>query len=293
MRQRLILVAAVAGLVVVLLALNTARNAAGWQPITHTPEERDTLLRPAWRLLRPPGPGPHKAAILLSGCDGVHDNMDWWAGVMLAQGRAALILDSHAPRGLTLAQSWRAVCAGQVLPGAERAGDIAAALTALRGMAGIDASDVALLGASHGSWSVMELMADLGDGAVPPGLTDWPAPPESLAAQVGPVLLLYPYCGVLSGAGRAAWPGHVQGLMILAQNDSITDPGACRKMAATLTAKGTRLQVETLAGTDHGFDQRERSALSALQFDEPARDRATDLAQDFLQGFASPRQTGL
>ena len=33
MRQRLILAAAVAGLVVLLLALNTVRNAAGWQPI--------------------------------------------------------------------------------------------------------------------------------------------------------------------------------------------------------------------------------------------------------------------
>ncbi|MFT4014187.1 MAG: dienelactone hydrolase [Paracoccus sp. (in: a-proteobacteria)] len=293
MRQWLIPPAAVLAAVLLLLALNTARNALGWQPLAQSPAQRQAMLAPHWRILRPPGPGPHKAAILLSGCDGVHDNMAFWAGLMLDQGRAAMILDSHAPHRLTVAQSWRAVCAGQILPGAERAGDLAVALAALRWMPGIDPGDVAILGASHGGWTVMELLAELARFAPPPGLTAWPAPRQELAGQIGPVVLLYPYCGLLNGGAAATWPRQARGLMILAQEDSITNPRPCREMAGDLRAKGSDLRDVTLAGVDHGFDQRERSSLSPLEFDAAARARATALVQDFLAGFASRPRPGI
>lgn len=292
MRKRLIVLALTAVFVLLALGLNTARNAAGWQPILQTPAERAALLAPAWRLVLPDGPGPHKAAILLSGCDGVHDNMDYWAETLRAQGRAALILDSHTPRSLNLAQAWRAVCAGQILSGAERAGDLAVALAALRDMPGIDPRDVVILGASHGGWSAMELMAQLGKAAPPPGLSDWPLPRADLTAQIGPVVLLYPYCGLISG-GAAPWPAGSRGLMVLAEQDSITNPAACRDMLARLRVQGTALRSVTLSGVDHGFDQRERSSLSPLQFDAAARDKATALVRDFLHPFASAPAPGI
>ncbi|HWL59226.1 MAG TPA: dienelactone hydrolase family protein [Paracoccus sp. (in: a-proteobacteria)] len=293
MRQPLILLALAVFVVAGLLAANTARNAVGWQPILHSPIERERMLAGSWRVLRPSTPGPHRAAILLSGCDGVHDNMEYWAQVMRAQGRAAIIVDSHAPRRLSRAQAWRAVCAGQILPGAERAGDLAVALWALRYMPGIDPSEVVVLGASHGGWSAMELMARLPNDAPPPGLTEWPAPPETLAAQIGPVILLYPYCGLISGAGAGPWPKGPRGLMILAEHDRIIDTPACRDMAESLRGMGVPLKTVVLPGTDHGFDQRQRSALSPLEFNLRARNRATMLVEDFLQDFASPRPAGI
>lgn len=283
MRKRLIWITVIAlVLLSLIVGLNTARNAVGWQPLTQSPAARSQMLAPAWRLVRPATPGPHKAAILLSGCDGVHDNMDYWAQVMRDQGRVAMILDSHEPRGLNIAQSWRAVCAAQILTGAERAGDLAIALHALRMMPGIDASDVAILGASHGGWTVMELMALLGGAAPPPGLDAWPAPQPSLARQIGPVIMLYPYCGILSGGALAHWPGRAHGLMILAQNDAITDPEQCREMAAVLAGHGADIDVVTLPGVNHGFDQQERSALSTLEFDAQARAKARALVIDAL-----------
>jgi dienelactone hydrolase len=278
---------------VTVLVLNTARNAMGWQPLVDTPQQRRAVLSSGWRIAQPPGPGPHRAAILLSGCDGVHDNMEWWAARLRAQGRATLILDSHGPRGIDRAQSWRAVCAGQLLTGSERAGDLATALVALSEMPGIDAHDVAILGTSHGAWTAMELMAALARPEPPPGLSAWPAPPADIAAQVGPVILLYPYCGLLSRAGGSAWPMPARGLMLLAQNDSITSPQDCRAMAQGLHGKGAALRVLTLPGTDHGFDQQERSALSPLQFDARSRDRAGMLVDDFLTGFASAPRLGI
>ncbi|QRZ13529.1 dienelactone hydrolase family protein [Paracoccus methylovorus] len=288
MRKSLTVALTVLGVLVLALVLNTARNYAGWQPDTDTPAERRARLEPHWRLISPDGPGPHPAAVLLSGCDGVYDNMDYWAQEFVAMGRAALILDSHAPRNLDKAQAWRAICAGQVLPGTERAGDLAVALTALRGMPGVDASDVALLGASHGGWTVMELLRQLGESEPPPGLTAWPAPPESLAAQLGPVVLLYPYCGLLNTADKGPWPDNIQGLMLLAEEDSIIDSEACRQMATEMAEHGAQLAVKTYPGINHGFDQREHSLLSPLEFDPKALEQATRDIRSFMQGFAAP-----
>ena len=295
MRQsrRLILrVLLVAAVVMAALALNTGRNVAGWLPLSETPEVRLEELSASWRIVRPPGPGPFPVAVLLSGCDGVQDNMDLWARFFVRQGRAALILDSHSPRGLWRRQAWRAVCSGQVLTGAERAADLSVALASLDSIAELRGDDVILLGTSHGGWAVMELMAALGQGseAAPlPGLTDWSEPPARQAARIGDVVMLYPYCGFASGGGAAGWPRQARGLMILAGRDRIVDPGACRAMAAGLADRGARIAVAEIAGVDHGFDQRRRSVLSPLRFDAAATARA----QEMVRQFASGRAAGL
>lgn len=267
-----------------MLGANTARNAAGWQPIDQTPAQRQALLAPAWRLIKPEGPGPFRAAVLLSGCDGVHDNMDLWARQMVDLGRAALIVDSHGPRHLNKMQSWRAVCAAQLLTGAERAGDIAVAQAALAAMPDIDPSDMVLLGASHGGWSVMEYLERLDSGALPPGLASWPAPVDKLAGGIGPVVLLYPYCGVISRAGRATWPAHVRALMVLASDDRIVDPAKCQEMADDLIDSGANIRVETLQGADHGFDQHEHSVLSTLKFVQRYVDQTAAMIAAFVGG---------
>lgn len=270
-------------LIATILAVNTLRNAARWQPLIQSSAERQELLSPYWHLMKPKGQGPFQAAVLMSGCDGVHDNMDLWARKMVSLGRAALIVDSHRPRGLDQMQSWRAVCAAQLLTGAERAGDLAVAVAALAGMPDIDTDDMVLLGASHGGWSVMEFLDLLDSGSLPPGLADWPLPPRQLGQQIGPVVLLYPYCGVISGAGDAEWPAHIRGLMVLSEKDRITDPVKCQDMAESLTATGASIKVVTLKGADHGFDQRDHSALSPLQYVQRHVDRTTALVDDFIR----------
>lgn len=285
MRKRFVIAAAlVLGVIAAMLGANTARNAAGWQPVTQTPAERLALLAPGWRLIQPEGAGPFRAAILMSGCDGVHDNMDLWARRMVALGRAALIVDSHGPRGLDRMQSWRAVCAAQLLTGAERAGDIAVAQAALAAMPQIDPRDMLLLGASHGGWSVMEYLDLLDSGALPPGLGQWPMTAERLAAGIGPVVLLYPYCGVISRAGDAEWPAHVRALMILSSEDRIVDPEKCETMAQGLVRDGADLRLAVLQGADHGFDQREHSVLSSLDYVQEYVDQAAAMIDDFLRG---------
>lgn len=285
-KRRLILgLLGAAGLAALLLGGNTARNAARLHPVTDTPAERLAELQPAWQLMTPTTPGPWPAMILMSGCDGVHDNMQRWASEAVKQGRAALIVDSHGPRKLDQLQSWRAVCAGQIMTGAERAGDIAVAMTALAAMPNIQADNIAILGASHGGWTTMEFLELLQGTAPPPGLTEWPSSPETLAARIGPIVLLYPYCGIMNGAGDGHWPSQARGLMILGERDRIVDSDKCRLMADRLRANGVSLEVVTLKGADHGFDQSERSALSSLEFDPDLTATATTLIQQFLATF--------
>ena len=245
-----------------------------------TPAERRAQLEPFWRV-RPPALGVPETggAVVLSGCDGVHDNMDFWAGRLAGRGYRTLILDSHGPRGLDRFEAWRLVCAGQALPGAERAGDLAVALAD----PALPPGGRVVLGASHGGWTAMEFLRLALTGQVPPGLGGWPSDPARLLRGLGGVILLYPYCGLLNGADGGDWNAAPPILMILAAEDRITSAPACEEMADRLRGRGARIRVEVLPGADHGFDQRERSALSPLSFDAALRDRTNREVEEFLE----------
>ena len=117
---------------------------------------------------------------------------------------------------------------------------------------------------------------------MPPGLSDWPAPPETLLDQIAGAVLLYPYCGAINGA-LAGWDHPAPVLMVLAAQDEIVATEPCVKLAGVLAARQVPVRVGILAGVGHGFDQRERSALSPLAFDEGATRRAAALVADLVQ----------
>ena len=115
--------------------------------------------RPYYRVLRPPGEGPFPTALLYSGCDGPQDNLERWAAMLNARGWAAIIVDSHGPRGFSDYEVWRLVCAGQLFMGSERAGDVLVSIDDARRMPFVDPDRMALVGASHGGWAIMDLLA--------------------------------------------------------------------------------------------------------------------------------------
>lgn len=89
------------------------------------PAELSAQLSPAYRLTTPEGEGPFPTALLFSGCDGPRDNLGTWATALAEAGWASFSVDSHRPRNLTEFELWRLDCAGQLLSGQERAGDVA------------------------------------------------------------------------------------------------------------------------------------------------------------------------
>jgi dienelactone hydrolase len=264
-----------------LPSLNVARHAAGWTLGEDTPAERTRRLAEHWRVVAPEAGPASGAAILLSGCDGPRDNMDYWAAEFAATGRTALIVDSHAPRGLDRLAHWRFVCMAQALPGPQRAGDLAAALDAT------GSADVVLFGASHGGWSIMEFVHLAATGATPPGLSEWPAPPGDLLARVSAIVLLYPYCGLLNGAEAAAWADAPPTLMVLAAQDSVVSTPECLERAMAFSAAGGEVEAVTISDADHGFDQQERSVFSTLTFEADKRAEARAAGADFLARHAA------
>ncbi len=288
MRRALIWGAGVLVLLVLLAGANTLRNRAGIAFDSESLDERMAELAPAAHFLPEEADGSHPVAILLSGCDGVHDNMYWWAEELAGLGHAGIILDSHGPRGLDKLESWRLVCAGQVLPGAERAGDLIAALEAVRANPALEGANVLLLGASHGGWTAMEALADLMQPVLPAGIKAWQTPPAELLSGIRGAVLLYPYCGALNGAARSSWVSAPPMLMILGGRDSIVSTPACRKLAEVLEGKGARIALREFPEADHGFDQREKSFLSSLVFDAGLRARARGEVGAFLAGLGSP-----
>lgn len=298
-RRQRIRRAVLAGLVPFALVVGlglaySASRLAGVEVLLDTPERRADLLRPAYRVTLPQGAAPgarHPVALLMSGCDGPRDNLARLAAALADIGWASMVVDSHGPRGLDNFDLWRAVCAAAVLPGPERAGDIAVALAELHATDWADPSRVVLIGASHGGWAVHDFLALASDGRSPFGLTDWPTVLQADPLRgIAGVVTLYPYCGVAGVAARAGWTGGPPVLMLLASDDAITDEGACLDLAARERAVGVEVETHVYPGVTHGFDTRERSVLSGLRFDPAATDDALRRITAFVQALPDARE---
>ena len=246
------------------------------------PATLSALLSPSYRLRTPEGDGPFPTAILFSGCDGPRDNLDTWADTLTEAGWAALIVDSHGPRGFTEFELWRLVCAGQLLTGAERAGDVAVALADARDMPQVDASRLALIGASHGGWAILEFLSMADHDQLPLTLTGWPEGTRPLDG-VRAAILLYPYCGGLSRASRRGWRTKVPALFLLAERDMIASERPCLAVAARERQRGLPVETHVYQGVTHGFDQQEKAPLSAMGYDPDATSDALARGMAFLR----------
>lgn len=283
---RWLVVLSVAAIAVLAAAvgLNTLRAWLGWSAVSYAPDELAAKLRPGYAVTRPAGDGPFPTALLLSGCDGPKGNLDRLAAALAAAGWASVVVDSHGPRGLETAEQWRLVCAGQLLTGTERAADLAVALDDVRRLDFVDPDRVALVGASHGGWAVLDLLALAHAGEPPPILRTWPG---GIAANglagLRAAVLFYPYCGALSRAAEPGWTTEAPLLFLLVVNDRIAPEADCLALVERLRARGAAVEVASFEGVTHGFDQREKSALSTLRYDADATARAIARTIAFLR----------
>jgi dienelactone hydrolase len=277
-----------AGAIVLLGAAALAANMAGRYSGIAVPRSEPAalanMLAPHARFSPPAGgSAPWPTALLFSGCDGPKDNLETWSAALNADGWATLIVDSHTPRGLTDFQLWRLVCAGQLLTGAERAGDVAVAVAAARARPEVDGDRIALIGASHGGWAVLEFLSLADHGVVPYSLTRWPEGMEAAPLDgVSAAILLYPYCGQLSRASRRGWDSEIPALFLLVEDDAIASERACRRIVAREARRGLPVSEHVYAGVTHGFDQQQKEPLSVLEYDAEATADALARGTAFL-----------
>ena len=283
-----------AGAFVAFLLLAVAGNSLaqyqGWSVHRMAPEALAAKLRPYYRVAKPEGAGRFPTALLYSGCDGPKDNLDRWSAALTADGWATIVVDSHAPRGFSDYEVWRLICAGQMFMGSERAGDVLVSLADARRLPFVDPDRIALIGASHGGWAIMDLLTLDPPRRLPFNLSALPDDPggDPLAGVIGTVLL-YPYCGTANRAARRGWRRPIPTLFVLSEDDAIADPDDCRRTAERLAARGVPVETLMLSGVTHGFDQEERAALSTLVFDEAATAEALDRGTAFLDELRTAR----
>lgn len=284
LRRRLAIVAvAVVAVLLGVVGAHTAARLEGWIADRVEPSELATFLRPHTRVEKPAGAGPFPTALLFSGCDGPMDNLDRWASALVEAGWAAILVDSHTPRGYQDYELWRLVCAGQLMPGPERAGDVLVSIAEATTLDFVDADRLALVGFSHGGWSIMELLALDSKGRLPINLSRRPEALEGRGLSgVGAVVLVYPWCGLVNRARHEGWAQEAPVLFILAELDIIAPAFECELAASLLQRQGRDVETIMFDGATHGFDQEHRSAVSPLVFDPEATREAITRGIEFM-----------
>lgn len=271
------------GLWFAVVAGNSLARYTGWIVTPEPPERLAAQLRPYYQTWRPPGVGPFPTALFYSGCDGPSDAAERWAQMLVARGWAVVAVDSHAPRDFADSDIWRLICAGQLLMGSERAGDVLISIYDARRMPFVDPDRLALIGASHGGWAIMELLAFEKVWRLPYNLAALPAGAVEHPLQgVRGVILLYPYCGAANRARRIGWRWPAPALFLLAENDSIAPANDCLEVVGLLRAQGAQVEAAVFPGATHGFDQELRKPFSTLVFDPEVTEEAMRLAEAFL-----------
>ncbi|UOM33942.1 dienelactone hydrolase family protein [Acuticoccus sp. I52.16.1] len=278
-------------LLVSALAVHTLGRLQGWFTERVSPAALSALLKPSYVVTKPEGPGPFPTALLYHGCDGAKDNMHRWAKALVEDGWAAVVVDSNGPRHYTDFATWRLVCAGQLLPGSERAGDILVSIADAVALPFVDPERLALIGMSHGGWSIMELMTLDLTRERPTNLRRLPEPGPALLEGVRASVLVYPWCGLANTARFWDWLNDSPVLFVLATADIVAPMYECEMVARNLEEEGHAVESIVFQGATHGFDQEERSEFSPLAYNPEATREAIATALGFLDRAIAPRAT--
>jgi dienelactone hydrolase len=106
----------------------------------------------------PKGKGPFPAVVMLCGCGGLKNEGDAkqqkaWAKLLMSWGYVSLQVDSFGPRG------YDTICdnTGKVSDGM-RALDAYSAKSYLAGLKYVDSKNIAVIGWSHGGWTIMRIV---------------------------------------------------------------------------------------------------------------------------------------
>ena len=273
-----------------LLGVAIARHL--WHRLTGQHLQRDAfkrhraLIEPHLQTRYPPGDGPSPVVLLFHGCGGVRQVMDEYAKAAVKAGVAAVIVDSHTPRGIAYEAALAQVCTGRILWGRERAADVHAALAVVRDDPRLDASRIVLAGWSHGGWTLMDAFALDTNGQSPDGLN---SVPQSAFAGVKGVFLVYPYVSGPALARRRETQLPAPTEVVLVADDSMASEHEAADVFKRMKEAGASVTWSTLGGVTHGFDEPDHHPTSQLRYDEDATRQTRGAFVEFLKRQLDPK----
>lgn len=216
-------------------------------------------------MLKPDGPGPFAAVVLMHDCSGLGPRSSGapirWARELVERGYVTVLPDSFATRGHA-----GGVCTNpspsrnEVAP-ARRARDAYAALAYLRTVPYVDGSRIGIMGGSHGGTTTLASM-------VAPETQREPLAPEKRAGFTA-AIALYPGCAARLGGWRGVRQAGTSGpvttyvgvykpvaplLILIGESDDWTPAEPCRKLTEIARQAGYPVSIKVYPGAHHSFD---------------------------------------
>ena len=216
-------------------------------------------------LLKPDGPGPFPAIVIMHDCSGLGARSSGapyrWGRELVGLGYVIVSPDSFTTRGHA-----GGVCTdpspsrNEVSPN-RRVHDAYATLAHLRTLPFVDGSRVGLMGGSHGGSTTLASM-------VAPERDKEPLARENRAGFAAAVAL-YPGCAARMGDWRTVRQAGAGGpitdyvgvykpvapmLILIGENDDWTPAEPCRKLTEVARQAGYAVAIKVYPGAYHGFD---------------------------------------
>ncbi len=267
-------------MVFAIIALVLALMGAAMPVAAETLQDRVALLAPHFDVARPEGDGPFPVIVMMHGCGGPRPFLDEMSQVAVRAGAAVINVDSYRPRGISRVAALATVCTGARLQGRERAGDLYAALAWARQQSWADQSRLGAIGWSHGAWTIMDALA-LRAGAEMRRATRLEDLPDEPLAGLSATLIVYPYTGVGSLAGRRDWRLAPRSTAIVAQHDYIV--GQTRGTLERQRLRSPSLDIVFFEGATHAFED-PHATDPRVRFDPAATAREHDMIRDMIAG---------
>ena len=272
-----------AALVIALAALGgyAAAQAFGIIVPHRSLADQVALIRPHTAIAVPDDRnGPVPAAILLHGCGGLRRVQPDYARDLLAAGYGVITVDSNSARGIGRLSAMTQVCTALRLWGRERAADIEATLILAREDPRIDATRIALIGWSHGGWTLLDALDYAGEGRMPPVLTRTGETTPLDGVQTA--IALYPYCGFPVRADGRGFASDIPLHAILAERDMVAPYRDCQRLFSRTRAAGQTVDAVVWTGLTHAFDDPNAPPDPRMQYNADAAARARTRIVDIL-----------
>lgn len=221
-----------------------------------TVDQRWRRLSPGVQPFGPEDDLRRPAVLMFHGCGGVREQTASYGKAARALGVRAFSIDSYGPRGWGRRWAQTFVCTGARFRGAERAGDVLAAVHGLAARPDVDPERLMLLGWSHGAWSVMDLMTMPLTSPGDAGLAD--PSPESLAGVRG-LYLLYPWAGLTALSRTRPWVRSPDVYGVVAPRDHLARPVTSRAIYGAARRAGASVELWEPEGATHSFDEPNRA----------------------------------
>lgn len=216
-------------------------------------------------MLKPEGPGPFPAVVIMHDCSGLGPRSSGspirWAMALVERGYVIVMPDSFSTRGHAGGVCTNPSPSRNDVAPVRRVPDAYAALAYVRTLPYVDGKRIGIMGGSHGGSTTLASMVAAEQDSEPLA--------REKRAGFTAAVALYPGCAARMGDWRVVRQGGAGGpitdyvgvykpvaplLILIGENDDWTPAEPCRKLTEISRQAGYPVAIKVYPGAYHGFD---------------------------------------